>query len=143
MPSPGRYPYGKLSNYERLRPEDVAVWERFMEKNPGKPWRMDYDVKVGIGRTPLEDLPEEYKKDWTALTRKRIDAVAWGPNEIYIIELKPQASLSALGQLLGYSELWEDMHNSGRRVIPLLLCNSLDPDTARVAQASGIEISVV
>lgn len=143
MPSPGRYPYGKLSNYERLRPEDVKVWEKYMAANPNKPWRMDYDVKVGLGRTPLEDLSPELQKDWKDLTRKRIDCVAWDAADIYIIEVKPMASLGALGQLLGYSQLWEDFHNSGRRVRPLLVCSSLDPDTARVAQASGIEISVV
>ena len=143
MPTPGRYPYQKLSNYARLRPEDVAVWEKFIDSHPDKPWMMDYDVKVGLGRETMEDLPPELQKDWRDLTRKRIDAVAWAPDAIYIIELKPQATLGAIGQVLGYSELWEDLHNSGRRVHPLILCNSTDPDTKRVAAASGVELIVV
>lgn len=140
MPSPGRYPYAKLPSYHRLRSEDVGVWEAFIDKFPGKLWLMDYDVKVGLGREPLEDIPPELHKDWRDLTRKRIDAVAWGKVNIFIIELKPRASLGAIGQVLGYSELWVNLHDAGRRVRPMIICYSSDHDTNTVAKRSGVEI---
>ena len=143
MPSPGRYPYGKLAKYARLRPEDVTVWERFMRLNPNKEWTMDYDVKVGLGRKPLEELPPELQKDWRDLTRKRIDAVAWSENNVFLIEIKPRAGLSAIGQIIGYSELWIDLHDNDRRVRPVVICHSTDPDTIQVAKAAGIEIVIL
>lgn len=119
------------------------VWERFIELNPNKKWRMDYDVKVGIGRLPQEELEEKYKKDWRDLTRKRIDAVAWSENNVFLIELKPRAGLSAIGQILGYSELWADLHDNDRRVRKAVICHSSDPDTLRVAEEAGVEIVIL
>lgn len=143
MPAPGRYPYKKLAYYPRLRPEDASVWETFIELFPDKKWEMDYDVKVGLGRAPLKELQAKYKKDWRDLTRKRIDAVAWGPDDIFIIELKPRAGLSAIGQVLGYLELWQNLQNNGRTVRPTIICHSTDPDTATVARKAGVEIILV
>lgn len=140
MPTPGRYPYKKLASYPRLRPEDVIVWEKFIRMFPTKPWVIDYDVKVGLGRLPRETLETKYQKDWRDLTRKRIDVVAWATSDIFLIEVKPHAGLSAFGQALGYSELWQDLHDDGRRVHPTIICLSTDPDTARVALAAGVEI---
>lgn len=121
-------------------PEDVAVWEQYIRWHPDQPWEMDYDIKVGIGRTPLEEQPPEIAKMWRDLTRKRIDAVAWAADDIYLIELKPRASLGAVGQVLGYSELWEDLHDSSRRIRPMIVCFDTDPDTNRVAASSGVRI---
>lgn len=143
MPAPGRYGYQKMASYPRLRPEDQLVWERFLDLNPNKDWKVDYDVKVGMGRTPLEDLPEQFKKDWKDLTRKRIDVVAWAPNAVYIIEIKPRAGLSAVGQVLGYVGLWEDLHNQGRKIVPMILCFECDPDTLAVAKAANITVEIV
>lgn len=143
MPAPGRYPYEKLASYERLRPEDVTVWETFIELFPGKDWEMDYDVKVGLGRRTDKKIQKLYAKDWRDLTRKRIDAVGWGKSDIFLIEIKPRAGLSAIGQILGYSELWVDFHNNNRRVRPTIICHSTDPDTETVAKSAGIEILVV
>ena len=143
MPSPGRFPYEKLANYPRMRPEDVSVWESFIEIFPSKLWMMDYDVKVGLGRLPQKKLEAKYAKDWRDLTRKRIDAVAWATGDIFLIELKPRAGLSAIGQIIGYSELWQDLHDNDRRIHEMIICHSIDPDTERVAEAAGIEIVIV
>lgn len=140
MPTPGRFPYKKLPSYSRLRPEDVIVWEKFIDANPSLSWEVDYDVKVGLGRETLPELQEKYAKDWRDLTRKRIDVVAWSRDEILLIELKGRAGLSAVGQVLGYSELWVDLHDAGRRVRPVLICLSTDPDTLRVANAAGLVV---
>ena len=114
-----------------------------MRRNPNKSWMMDYDVKVGLGRLPQEELEEKYKKDWRDLTRKRIDAVAWSENNVFLIELKPRAGLSSIGQIIGYSELWVDLHNNDRRVRPVVIAHLTDPDTMRVAEASGVEIVIL
>ena len=141
--TPGRYAYGKLTNYSRLSREDSAIWEEYISRFPNRKWQMDYDVKVGLGRQTLDDIPPKLKKDWYDLTRKRIDAVAWAPDKIFIIELKPKASLSAIGQVLGYSELWEDIHDNSRLVKPMIICRSSDPDTNRVARRAGVLMRVL
>ena len=143
MPAPGRFKYKQLGSYARLRSEDVAVWNQFITETPHSEWRVDYDVKVGLGRIPKKELEDKYKKDWRDLTRKRIDVVAWGENHVYIIELKPRASLAAVGQALGYSELWQDLHDEGRRVLPVVLSFYTDPDTDVFAKAAGVAIWTV
>ncbi len=43
----GRFPFKILAKYPHMKPEDIAVWERFINKNPGYFDTVDYDVHLG------------------------------------------------------------------------------------------------
>ena len=68
----GRFKYGKLSKYPHMKPEDVAIWERFLLDYPEYFDTVDYDVSVGVGRMPNELTGDNVEKGWKDLTSKRL-----------------------------------------------------------------------
>jgi len=85
-----------------MMPNDITVWELFLTANPVRFDRLEYDVHVGKGYGYDEDSPDWHVRLTRGLTQFRIDVVGWISSEPTIIEVKPYAGLSTLGQLLGY-----------------------------------------
>jgi len=107
-------PAEKLRKYPHMMPNDILIWERFLTQFPVRFDGFDYDIRVGKGRIPAETEPQ-WKIDLAlALTRFRIDAIGWNDGKPTIIEVKPYAGLSALGQLLGYLYFWNKEHMDNR-----------------------------
>ena len=130
--------YKKLLKYPHLGPEDSAIWDRFIEKNPGVYRSVEYDVKVGEGRD-YSGLPEdEYSADLKFLSKKRIDVVGFTDKEIHVIELKPSAGLSALGQALGLSELYRKAVPTDKRVVGVVITDQILPDMEALCAKSGV-----
>lgn len=92
--------------YLHMLPGDVFLWEKFLEKYGEYYNQFEYDIHVGRADKAVGPQPEEIRKVAEAVLLKRIDAVGYHEEEVWIFEVKPDAGLSALGQLLGYKALW-------------------------------------
>src|SRR5690349_2056741 len=99
------FKYEKRYKYPHMKPADVAIWERFIEKNPDAYDTVQYDFNVGDAPpfNPLINGEEDLNQD--ALYRLKIDVVGKKGNIIDIIELKPKAGPSTIGQVKGYRTL--------------------------------------
>ena len=102
-----RFPYKKLHKYPHLLAEDVVLWNRFIEQHPNRFDYCDYDVHVGDGTKLPDDYEPNYKKMAKELSQFRIDAVGWKGNLPTIIEIKPRASTTAIGQIIVYRTLFK------------------------------------
>ena len=130
--------YKKQLKYPHLGPEDTAIWSRFIEKNPDYYLEVDYDVKVGEGRD-YSDLPKDvYSEDLKYLSKKRIDVVALRDNEIHVIEVKPSAGLSAIGQALGLANLYRVESPADKRIVPVIITDQLLPDMEALCLKMGV-----
>src|SRR5579864_6652767 len=69
--------------------------------------RLDFNAKLGQGAEIQPGISDATAAQFTALTKKRADIIAYKANTVDILEVKPRMSLSALGQLLGYQHLWQ------------------------------------
>lgn len=66
----------------------------------------EYDIRLG-GMTATGTASEDpHVEMWAILTKKRVDVVAWRGSTPWLVEVKPVASFSALGQCLGYGFMW-------------------------------------
>ena len=134
--------YKKLLKYPHLGPEDTAIWSRFIEKNPNHYKSVDYDVKVGEGRD-YSSLPEDqYSEDLKYLSKKRIDVVAFVNGEIHVIELRPSAGLSAIGQALGLADLYRVIAPADKRVVPVVITDKILPDMEVLCVKMGVWLFV-
>src|SRR5574342_442583 len=95
----GDYESKKLHKYPHMFALDIAIWDRFLDRFGDEFLGVDYDVKVGSGTEPVEGLGEEYRRMQGILSKYRIDAVGYTRNTICIIEVKPNARTTALGQI--------------------------------------------
>lgn len=102
------FPYKKIDTYAHMGPYDVALWERFMVAYPDMYETVAYDEVVGEGAIPPDESAEDpYKKNFSHLTKFRIDVIGYRPDgSADIIELRPRAGLSAIGHALGGTHLF-------------------------------------
>lgn len=100
------YPPAKLRRYPHMFPGDIALWERFLVKFGNQYLGFTYDVKVGAGVAVADDFTREYAFMVESLSKYRIDVVGRRRDVIEIIEVKPEARSSAIGQALTYLELY-------------------------------------
>jgi hypothetical protein len=136
-------PFGKRNNYPHMKPYDVAIWERFMLAFPDVYDHCIYDCPVGAGSQFDPTVNDENGADLYDLYRRKIDVVGFKDNQIDIIEVKPQAGTSALGQVVGYRELY--IRDEKPAVFPkaVIVTDRLLPDMDMLAARLGVQIVVV
>lgn len=103
----GPYKYEKRYKYPHMKPADVAIWERFLLKFPDEYDSVDYDVAVGTGSRHEGAAETELVDGFELLTKKKIDVVGYKGQTVHIIEVKPNAGASALGQAKSYELLFK------------------------------------
>ena len=130
--------YQKYLKYPHLGPEDAIIWDRFILKYPNFFKSVDYDVRVGKGRNYKLFPDKVIREDLEYLSKKRIDVLGYIGNEIYVIELKPKATFSAIGQALGLAVLLEDQIKPGYILKPCIITDAEIPDTLRICKTAGV-----
>jgi len=108
--------------------EDTMVWTKFLESKFVEIKEVWYDVHVGqpvllgLGATVMD------KRIAAGLTRKRIDVVCSVAGGIWVVEIKPYASMYAVGQVLTYVRLFNKEYTSPGRTVPVIICDDYDED---------------
>jgi hypothetical protein len=125
-----------------MMPEDVAVWERFIEANPEYYDTVEYDYPVGT--TPdfvAQGTPEDHAT-MERLYKKKIDVVAKKDGKVCLIELKPTCTGSTIGQILQYKHLY--MRDVSATPVPdaIVICGSTTDDVKEFAATQSVEIIV-
>lgn len=114
-----------------MQPRDVHLWEKFVRANAGFFTSCDYDVPVGPPPDWLDVEGDEMARKQAKLYQKKIDVVGYNGNDIYIVEVKPQAGSSAVGQILSYKLYWKkdnpDLPEPKLLVITNKLQNGYEP----------------
>lgn len=139
----GRFSSEKLRHYPHMFPLDIAIWERFLENFGNKYSSVDYDVKVGTGSEIHPDTPENYARMQEILSKYRIDVVGYDGSQIYIIEVKPEASTVALGQIAAYVNLYKRDFNPSLPVKGVIVTDREIPDIAHLTKEFNIDYYVV
>jgi hypothetical protein len=129
--------------FPHMLPEDRVVWARFLTAGRVRPERIWYDVHVGVAVPVPSDLPEEIRRVSLAVTRKRIDLVCLVGGRYWVVEVKPYASFTALGQILGYARLLSAEYEVPGPVDPVVVCSAVDADLVDDFQRFGVSLEVV
>lgn len=139
---PEKYTFGKRYNYPHMMPYDVAIWERFIEKNPDAYDFVSYDVKVGS--TPAFDTVVNQDTGGHAdnLYKRKIDVVGYKGDSIDIIELKPKAGTSAIGQVKGYTKLYTREYTPPVEVGAVLITDQMLPDMEFLSREEGVRLVI-
>jgi len=124
--------------YRHMMREDTAIWRRFLEAGQFIPDAVWYDVKVG---TPIDidvDQPEWLIKVAKQITTKRIDVVGLVGMSYWIIELKPNASYNAMGQVIYYAYEFQKSFGKSLEVLPVIITDQVDKDILPICDEVGI-----
>ena len=135
-----KVPFEKLERYPHLSPQETKIWNRFIEKNPKIFEAVIYDARVGEGRD-YSDYPEDkIREDMEHLSKKRIDVVGFIGDDIYVIEIRPKANLSAIGNAWGLAELFRDVASVDKVIIPAILTDEKLPDMEAVCSRMAVKL---
>lgn len=126
-----------------LSPDDLLVWRRFISVHGARIRHAEFQVRVGKGARPWPAGAGPEPPDWSALTSKRIDVVAETDLGLTLIEVKPRASASALGQLLLYRDLYVEEKRPTTLVALWVVCYFGDADLTATALRYGVAIHAV
>ncbi len=137
------FPFVKRYHYPHMKPGDVEIWNRFIEQFPNVYDHCQYDVPVGT-------VPEHAKGPLAPgagsdeiLYNRKIDVVAFKGDQIDIIEIKPSAGPSTIGQVKGYQHLYKRDYTPPVEPKAIVLTDNLLPDMGEIARAQGVLIVVV
>ena len=122
-------PLVKLPKYPHMEPMDTAIWSAYLDTDPFRDARVSYDVLVGTPALAPPDTPDNYRHMIEHLSSLRIDAVVLLHDRTLIVEIKPSASLSAIGQALGYTHLFHAKYPHYLQPTPYIVTDLARPDT--------------
>lgn len=139
----GSTEYKILSKYPHMGPEDTDVWTRFVAKYPNAYTSVDYDTKVGFAPAFVTRDASQIGGEIANLYLRKIDVVGFIEDEISVIEVKPRAGFTTVGQILGYMSLWRDKHGDAQYVTPVIVTGECPLDVQILAEQQGVKIFVV
>lgn len=136
-------PYGPRYHYPHMKPNDVAIWQRFLANNPNAFEAVQYDVAVGSGTELNTVVNPDTGGDVNALYQRKIDVVAIKESQIFVIEIKPRAGPSTIGQVKGYMQLLKRDYKLTVPINGVIVTDSLLPDMEFLTKAEQVAIVVV
>lgn len=129
--------------YPHMMREEVEIWRAFLKKYGEKFTGFRYDVHVGEGVGRLPKYDKKTQDMAIRLTQKRIDVVAYRGSDIFIVEIKDRAGMSAVGQLVVEKRLYEKKYGIDKVSGLAIVARSIDNDVRKVAEEMRIQITLV
>lgn len=121
---------------------DQEVFATYVFTQEGQHYT-DWEINplTGNPQDPGVFFPRTQRAQALYLNALKIDAIGWFLSSPTLIECKPHAGPSALGQILCYRQ-WYQAHYA---VTPnaMIVCSSMSPQVQQNARWSGIEVRLV
>lgn len=128
------------ARYPHLLDQDAPILTAYLKQHGHRYTNVQFDVRIGAGRDPGPDYPDNIRKDALDLSRRRIDALGHTPTHAEIIEVTDAAGTTTIGQLLTYYELYIQDHNPHTKPKLILAAHSLQTDMRPAYNALNIEV---
>lgn len=122
--------------------EDNAVWTRFLKAEADRISELWYDIRVGQPVYITPESSEMERRIARGLTRKRIDVICRVGRDLWVVEIKPYASMLALGQVISYARLFALEYVVQGRILPVIVCDTVDGDLIDEFDELGILVMV-
>lgn len=127
-------------SYPHMAKHDARIWERFITRYTGYFDDVAYDIAVGGTEPNDPSATDDERRMWRFNTAKRIDAVCRNRDELWLVEVRPSASLAALGAVLGYTYLSELDGWPDRPVVMTIATDRTDNDIRLVCATFDVQL---
>lgn len=122
--------------------EDLTLWEQARKNLIKEAINLYFDVGLGGQAQPPPDTTPEMAKMWLYNTQKRIDVLIETKTHWKLIELRPNASSTAIGRILQYKLLWDKEAPDKKPTELIIITNRLDPDLLPLAQQQNVNLII-
>lgn len=134
---------GDRATWPGMTLDEVAVLRTYMQKNAPFYTSVEADVRIGIGKDPGPSFTDAQRAQAIQDTKLRPDVIAWRDAQPFIIEVKKEARVSAIGQLLAYKAAWIAEGRSFAAPICVLLAAFVDPNVYPLAKLNAVQVITV
>ena len=135
--------YEKGYWYPHMKPRDIEIWERFIDAFPTAYDKCQYDFHIGDHPdfAMLDD--DEAARKMGALYQLKIDVLGYKSDHIDLIEVKPSAGSSAIGQVMSYVQLYLRDAKPTLPVRPVIVTNEEKLNMRFLCEQNGVRLVVV
>lgn len=137
---PQLLPVSFRGNYPHMAKLDAAVWTRFLDAHAAAFLGFYYDVALGGRRIEGLQLDAATLLGWQYNTALKIDAVGLTAEQAWIIEVRPDATVSTLGSALAYTLVAEREAAFPGQLVPVIVCETIQPDVDWCCQRLGVTV---
>ena len=132
-----------MPRYPHMLSEDTDVWTRYLAAPVAPIKELWYDVLVGRPFERAVYASAADKRLAAGVGCKRIDVVCRVGGGFWVVEIKPFASYTALGQVLTYTRLFRNEYRPDGEVWSVIVCDVVDLDLLDDFDAAGVAVIVV
>ncbi len=126
-----------------MKPQDFDVWNRFIDKNPDAYEGVQYDLALGL-KPPFDTvIIPETGGDQLKLYLRKIDVVGKSGDRLDIIEVKPKAEPSTIGQVKGYATLYKNLIDPAANIRAVIVCETAKADVFLIAAQENVQLILV
>lgn len=131
-----------MPHYPHMLMEDIEVWSRYLAQPVVPIKEVWYDVRVGMGIPVSGDASDLDRRIAAGIGKKRIDVVCKVGGGYWVVEVKPRASMLAVGQVLSYARLFQADYRPDGVVWPGIVCDAADDDLRGIYDDLGVLVVV-
>lgn len=133
-------PPALLGGYPNMQRRDAQIWEAFLRTVPVGLAAVAYNVALG-GVAPNDPTASEAMlRGFAYSTASKPDVVCDFGAVWWICEVKPSATLGAVGQALGYTLMAEREALTDLPMLPTIITDSAAPDLIWVCEQLDINL---
>ena len=137
------FKFEKRTNYPHMNVRDKEIWERFIDKYPDAYKSAQYDFHIGDAPPFNTLMDDDEDRNQDMLYRLRIDVIGWSLDSLDIIEVKPNAGPSTIGQVKSYATLYKRDEEPQIQVRTIIVTDKEQPNMKYLCKAEGVELVVV
>lgn len=130
------------THFDGLQPLDKAVWAECIQQFPELYKKVAYNVPVGLEKMPPPKQGDNIPRNWMHLVSPKIDAVGFTGESLVVIEVKPQLTPEAIGQVLVYKSLFIKRWQPDFPVDTQIATLSARPDYQFFVDTNGIDLLI-
>jgi hypothetical protein len=130
----------KQRNYPHMAKRDVALWERFLDAHGQRFISISYDVSMGGTRPEIPDEDPLTLLGFQYSSALKVDAIGWQTNQAWLIEVRPEATVSAYGSAVVYTLVARREEITQLPIVPTIVCEAIQPDVSWACAMTGIQV---
>ena len=139
----GPFAFEKRYKYPHLTDGEAAIWERFVDKNPGAFDECWYDVEIGTCRDKTKPLDPYFGEHKEYLNKYKIDVLGKKDKQYTIIEIKREATSKALGEIQLYYHCFRRDWEIEAPVKTMILTDIEMPDMREITKLDDTQLIIV